>query len=313
MRSRRIGRTDVEISEIALGTWGLLEPVYGPVDKKRFRRTVDAALDVGVSTFDVAPLWGEDDGEGERWLGEALEEHEDTVVITRAGALKINGVLTRATDKFSLIETAEASLRNLKRECLDLWLLHSPKEELLRSPDEWLEAAQELEDAGKIRAWGASLSTPDLARMALREGAQVLCFPFSLLRPHGVIELEPLLGLHDASVVARHPLSFGALGGRFNAAKDPKESDHRARRWTAGGRKVRARQIEALDFLVDDERDLPTAALRYVLHHTAIAGALVGARTAEQIEHAAQASMEPPYLSSEHVYRIRKTLAQQRI
>ena len=312
MRSRTLGRTEVRVSEIALGTWGLTEPAYGPVDREAFDRTVAAALEHGVSTFDVAPLWG--DGEGERWLGEAIAGHDEAVVITRAGARREDGALVTDFSRDALVEGCEASLERLGREAIDVLLLHNPGEEALRQSESWLQAMGHLEDAGKIRAWGLSATEPELARMALREGAQAVCLPFSLLRPHELKELEPLLGLHSAGLLARHTLGFGMLSGRYGGEHRFGEGDHRSRRWTPSAVKVRARQAKAFSFLEGDVGpDLPTAALRFVLHNRNVSAALVGARSPKQIAHAAEASREPPYMSTEAVYRVRQTMARQRI
>ena len=68
MQTRSLGRTDLRLSEIALGTWGLASWSYGKVLPSHFEETVRSAIEKGVTTFDLAPLWG--DGEGERKVAE---------------------------------------------------------------------------------------------------------------------------------------------------------------------------------------------------------------------------------------------------
>ena len=77
--TRALGATDVRVSEIALGCWGLAAQSYGKVEAAQFEATVRAAWDAGITTFDVAPMWG--NGQGERRLGLALGEDLAKAVI----------------------------------------------------------------------------------------------------------------------------------------------------------------------------------------------------------------------------------------
>jgi aryl-alcohol dehydrogenase-like predicted oxidoreductase len=106
-------------------------------------------------------------------------------------------------------------------------------------------------------------------------------------------------------VLARSPLLYGVLSGRFDADTKFAGDDHRSHRWTAESWKKRLEEIERYRFLVDaDVPDLATAALRYVLSSPIVGAALVGARSPVQIRHAARASRMPPYLPPEHVAKI---------
>src|SRR5262245_53231020 len=103
MEKRKLGRTGIEVSPIALGTWGLAQKSYGPVDASRFEETVKSAWDAGVTTFDVAPLWG--DGEAEKRTALALGEHlNDAIVIGRAGHVKIEGRILAQFDTYILVQ-----------------------------------------------------------------------------------------------------------------------------------------------------------------------------------------------------------------
>jgi aryl-alcohol dehydrogenase-like predicted oxidoreductase len=305
MQSRSVGRTDVRVSEIALGTWGLAEQSYGPVDPMRFDETVKAAIEKGVTTFDLAPLWG--DGEGERRVGKILSEAKgDFVVASRGGARRKDGKIQTGFATDDLIADCEGSLERLGREAIDLWLLHGPGEGvLLKEAEQWKAAIEKLEQDGKIRAWGASVGGAEEARLAIAAGAKVLCLPYNLLRPKELDDLTSDLRTAGCGVMVRSPLMYGLLSGQWNAQRHFPNNDHRRERWTPAMFVERVRHVDSFRFLVDGEiGDMATAAIRFVLQHSAVSCALVGARSPYQISAAVEAAKGPPYLRDEVIARI---------
>lgn len=290
MQTRSLGRTDLVLSEIALGTWGLAEQTYGPVPPERLDRVIAAAIEAGVTTFDVAPLWG--DGEAERRVGHFLAESklEEPVVITRGGAERVEGKLRQSFASDDLVRGCEASLERLGRDTIELFLLHNPGVEELRR-EAWREAVESLEQEGKIRAWGVSVGSADEARVALAAGARAVCLTYHMVSPEMLDDLASDLARSGAGVLARSPLSHGLLAGQWSSSRLFGAGDHRARRWSANTFMQRVHETNKLRQAVGPEhRDLPTAALAFVLKNPAVASALVGARTPAQILAAAEAS-----------------------
>lgn len=310
METRSLGRSDLRLSSIALGTWGLAEESYGRAAPGRLDEVIAAAIEEGVTTFDVAPLWG--DGEAERRVGDALAETglEDAVVITRAGVLREDGLVRGDFDEDALVAQCEASLERLGRDVIDVWLLHNPGDEVLRQ-EGWRAAVDRLEDAGKVRAWGVSVGDEDEARLAIKAGAHAICLPYSMLSPYALDDLVTELATSGCGVIARTPLLYGMLAGQWSPMKEFEDDDHRAHRWSLDAFEARIRQVDDLRFLVGAEhRDLATAALRYVMTNTLVSTAAVGARTPRQIKHAVAAvSGGPPYMGDDDLLRIAKVLA----
>lgn len=305
MKTRSLGRTDVRLSEITLGTWGLAEQSYGHVSPERFDLLLRAAIDAGVTTFDVAPLWG--DGEAERRVGRAVAEAKiDATVVTRAGAARIDGKLWQSFTASDLIADCDASLARLGRDHVDVWLLHGPGEDVIRR-EEWREAVDRLDESGKIRAWGVSAGDAAEARMAITAGAQAICLPYHLLLPQELEDLATDIARAGCGVLARSPLAHGLLAGQWTASRVFAAADHRGRRWGQQAFETRLRQVEALRFLVGpDHPDLATAALRFVLTHPAVTTAMVGARSPAQVIAAVEAASGPPFLSDDDVLRLAK-------
>ena len=289
MESRSLGKTDVKVSPIALGTWGLAAKSYGPVDASRFEETVKAAWDAGVTTYDLAPLWG--DGEAERRTALALGEHlNDAILVGRAGHVKIEGRILAQFDTYIVVQEVDAALRRLGRGHLDVLLLHQPPTKVLGS-HLFDKSITQLKQEGKIRAWGVSVASLADAELAIERGAEVISFTHNLLAPDDLLDLAPKLAQEGVGVLARSPLMHGMLAGLWTKDTKFPESDHRSRRWAEPAFATRLAQIERLRFLVRPEEkdgipDLATAALRYALVTPLVSAAVVGARTPEQIQHA---------------------------
>jgi aryl-alcohol dehydrogenase-like predicted oxidoreductase len=289
MKRRKLGRTDLEVSEIALGTWGLAARAYGPVDGGTMEATIRAAWEAGVTTFDVSPSWG--GGEGERRLALGLGEHlKDAVLVGRAGQVDVDGRLLLQFDTFVLIQQVEASLKRLGRERIDLLLLHNPPTKVLGS-HLFEKGLTQLQQEGKIGCWGVSVSNATEAKLAIDRGASALCLTHNLLMPDDLLDLAEPLVKTGCGVLARSPLAYGMLAGKYDASTRFADDDHRSRRWTTESFATRLAQVDAVRFLVREEnaKDLATAALRYALATPIVSCALVGARSPAQIQHAVAA------------------------
>src|SRR3954465_4656486 len=85
LKTRKLGNTGIDISEVTLGTWGLFAGAYGKVFPEQQTRTLEVALEQGVRAFDMAPVWGED-GHAERAVAAAVGgRRAEMIYITRAG------------------------------------------------------------------------------------------------------------------------------------------------------------------------------------------------------------------------------------
>jgi aryl-alcohol dehydrogenase-like predicted oxidoreductase len=301
--TRALGATDVRVSEVALGCWGLAAQSYGKVEPAQFEATVRAAWDAGVTTFDVAPTWG--DGAGERRLGLALgADLPNAVIVGRVGQTVVEGRVQAQFDPPAIVRDVEQSLQRLGRGTIDVLLLHDPPPKVIAT-DFFLKGVSYLQSSGMVRCWGASVGTLDEARLAIEHGAQVLCLVYNLAYRTDLPALVPQIEERGVGVLVRSPLLYGVLSGRFSADTVHPEDDHRSRRWSADAWKRRLEDIERYRFLVGgDVPDLATAALRFVLSSPVVGAAIVGARTPEQIRHAALASREPPYLPPDHVAKL---------
>lgn len=293
MQTRYLGRTDVRLSEIALGTWGLADGAYGEVAEERFEETVRAAWDAGVDTFDLAPLWGR--GASERVTARALGKNlGEAVLITRLGQVMSGDKLVGQFDSIALDAAIDQSLERIGRSYIDVVLLHNPPDAALMN-DRFARGIGAALASGRIRAWGISTSTLTGARLAMKVGAQAVCLPYNALAPDDVDEITPMLKEAGVGVLARSPLAYGLLGGKVKPGHVFAEGDHRRERWSDAALKARIDRVEEITAFAPN-RDVADLSLRYVLQNAFVATALVGARSPEQIRAAAKASVGVPYL-----------------
>lgn len=305
VQKRALGKTEMQVSEVALGLWGLTG-AYGPVTEMVFEETVKAALKAGVNLFDVAPLWGD----SETRLGALVKETRDDVrIMTRAGAQWTDNTLQHRFNIDALEADCEASLKALDTDWVDVWMLHDPGEDVVLD-DKVVELAQRLKAEGMIRAFGVTTSRTDVARAAILKGADVLCMPVHMLHSDDAVDLEFDLEESGTGFIARSPLSHGLLTGRWTEYRRFASDDHRSLRWTKESLRTRVRTVNALRYLVhDDVPNLAAAALRYVLGVKGVSAVILGARRAAQIENAAKMAGKPPYLPDEDLTRLGQVLA----
>ena len=123
MRTRPLGSTEFEVSELSLGTWGLSGDGYGPVPEAEVERVLDRAVEVGITLFETADVYGK--GAMERLLGARLPR-ETTRVVTKIGT-DLDAVPPRKRFDLEHLRPAfERSRERLGRDKLDVVLLHNP-------------------------------------------------------------------------------------------------------------------------------------------------------------------------------------------
>jgi aryl-alcohol dehydrogenase-like predicted oxidoreductase len=299
MRYRTLGSSGIRVSEIGFGTWGLGgnahgAVAYGATSDAESIAALRAACDRGVNFFDTSDFYGF--GHSERVLGEALRGMRDRVFIaTKAGLLDASG--THDFSPAHLRGALEASLARLGTDYVDLFQLHSPPIELLERQPEVIGCLEDLRRAGKLRAYGASVRSPDEGLVAVeRLGLRCIQANFSLLDQraleNGLLERCERLG---AGLIGRTPLSFGFLTGQYSAATKFDPHDHR-NRWSA---EQRERWANALGKFIAALRSRSShtpaqLALRFCLSFAAVSTVIPGMLTEAHVaENTAASDLGP--------------------
>jgi len=305
MHERNLGDTKLRLSEITLGTWGL-SGAYGPVVDSLIAGTIEAALEEGITSYDVAPLWGD----MESRLGELLSQSEvETTVITRGGVVLEESEVQQRYDAEALKADLERSQERLQRDAIDVWLLHDPPLEALEE-DAPFETAQGFVEEGAVTHWGVATTEHEVAEKALEAGAKAICIPHHIFAGDRIEDLREAIDGAGAGVLARSPLSHGLLTGRWTEYRRFAVDDHRNDRWTPQSLAIRVRQVAALRFLVKEEvKSMTSAALRFTLDHPSVTTAILGARRPAQVRGLDQLVGQPPYMEEPDRVRLEQVLA----
>ncbi len=280
MEPRRFGQTDLFVSPVGLGCWGISGD-WGPVDHAQAVRTLQRAFELDVTFFDTADRYGR--GQSEKLVREALGSHRREIVIATKGGMRLNDEGHQLDFRPDYIESAlEQSLKRLGTDYVDLYQLHNPESEHLR--DELFARLERLRDQGKIRHFGVSLNSrmEGLDALASRKPASLQVI-YNLLDQRAAKQVFPWALAHGAAAIARVPLSSGRLTGKFTPTQTFAAGDHRRKRppeWVAEG----IAEVERLKFLARSGRTLAQAALQFVLAHPAVAVTIPGAKSPQQVE-----------------------------
>jgi aryl-alcohol dehydrogenase-like predicted oxidoreductase len=276
MERRRLGESDLEITPVGVGTApigslpGQWWVNWGPQDEGDAVRAIHAAVDAGVNWIDTAPFYGW--GRAEEIAGRALRGREDVLVFTKCGTLRRED----GDDYMDLRPEAvradvEASLRRLRRERVDLLQPHDVDRGV--PIEETWGCVMELVAEGKVRCGGLSNHPPELVTRALSVGPVAsLQHQYSALARDVEAEVLPFALVRDLGVIVWAPLASGFLTDGFSSSELSDGDFRRTHRFADLDLELLREQLRR------DGGSVVAGALRFVLAHPAVTGAIVGVR-----------------------------------
>jgi len=301
-----LGKSELKSSRIGFGCWAIGGTDWGPVDDDESISAIRHALDLGVNFFDTADIYG--DGHSEEMLGRALgSERNRVLVATKVGGVREKGQPPRHdTSRDHIIEAIDQSLSRLGTDHVDLYQIHVPDP---KTPvPETMHTLTELVKKGKVRYVG-------LSNMSAKQTAEYMQYgPITTMQPgYSMIERQPEKELfpfclaNNISVLAYSPMARGLLTGKYGKGSSFHPADVRQVDTEFRGKtfEINLKCIERLRPLADG-RTLGQLAVAWALSHPAVSVALVGAKTAAQVEENAAAYDRP--LSAEVLARVNKIL-----
>ena len=325
MFQRDLGaRTGIQVSALGLGCWAIGGPWtsggrpagWGEVDDDESIRAIREALDLGVTLFDTADVYG--CGHSERVLGTALAgRRDDVVIVTKVGNVFDEQTRTAGGKDVSpdhLRRACEASLRRLDTDRIDVYLIHDG----IAGPEDVppvIDVLEELVAAGKLRWYGSSVSDPAIVR-AMAEGPHMVAVEHELNVLRGELETLGVAEELGLASLNRTPLAMGLLSGRYRPdALPPADDVRRNGPWwdffDAGGAMERwlERIGDVRTELTADGRTLVQGALAWIWGRSPATLPLPGFRTVAQVrENVAAAEFGP--LPPERMERIRAILGE---
>jgi len=295
MRYRKLGSSDLEISEISLGSWLTYS---GGVASEQTRACTDAAFAAGINFFDTANVYGR--GAAESAWGEILPQRprDSYILATKVWGQMSDDPADRGLSAAQIAKQIDASLRRLRTDHVDLYQAHRFDPDV--PIEETIEALQQVVAEGKARYVGFSEWTPEQIQAAFKIAGPELFVSsqpqYSMLWQAPEAEVFPLCAANGISQIVWSPLAQGVLTGKYRPGQEP-PTDSRAASSEMGtfiGAALTDATLEAVDRLrpVAEQAGLSLAemALAWVLRRSELASAIVGASRPEQVHANAKAS-----------------------
>jgi len=297
-QSNFTARCAAPTSRLGLGAWAFGRTGWGAQDDRDSRAAILRAIELGVSWIDTAAVYG--DGHSENLVGATLaqcSEADRPLVYTKGGLRvdRVSGVTVRDLSPGSLREQCQESLRRLRVERIDLYQLHWPVDDH-RVVEQACACLRELQAEGKIHRIGVSnFDLPLLKRCTEHYPIDVVQVPLSLLSRAGGGDLLPWSTEHGVRALTYSPLESGLLSGHFSKQRLQALPRSDWRRERVQFRQPRLdRTLELLDRLepiaASCDISLAQLAIAWTLTWPGVAGAIVGARSAAQVDGWAGAS-----------------------
>ena len=287
MRYKPFGKTGMDISGVAVGTWGLGGGAWGDVDKSEAIKAIHTMLDLGVNLIDTAPVYGR--GVSEEIVGEALVGRRDKVYLATKCGIPITEPRTRGRDasRAQVISGCEDSLRRLGTDYVDILLVHWPDPE---TPiQDTMEGLNELKKQGKIRHIGVSNFSPAQMEECLKYGdLEVLQPPFSMV-DQSAREIMQWANDHQLANMTYGSLGAGILSGKIRELVDYGEGNVRGRFYSYFNEPGFSQVMELLKVMdkIAEAHNVPvsTIAINWTIQKEYVHTALIGVR---KVSHATE-------------------------
>jgi aryl-alcohol dehydrogenase-like predicted oxidoreductase len=292
MQTKRLGNSDLYVSPIGVGAWAMggggWKFAWGPQDDHDSIAAIRAMLERGVNWIDTAAVYGL--GHSEEVVARAVEGFSPRPYIFTKCERTWNerGEIIPCLKADSVRRECEASLRRLKVDCIDLYQIHWPE------PDEdleegWAELAR-LQKEGKVRWIGVSnFSTEQMKRAQAIAPVTSLQPPYSAISPE--IEQSQLPYCHEQGigVIVYSPMKSGLLSGRMTRERVASLPDDDFRKRALAFQEPNlTRNLKLADLMKEigarHGRTAGEVAIAWTLRHSAVTAAIVGVRSAAQVE-----------------------------
>jgi len=292
MQAKRLGNSDLEITPLGIGAWAMGGSgwafSWGPQDDEESISAIHAALDRGINWIDTAAVYGL--GHSEEVVARALEGRSaKPYVFTKCERIwNERGEIAKSLKESSIRQEVEASLRRLKVDVIDLYQIHWPE------PDQDIEegwtAMAKLKQEGKVRYIGVSNYNADqMKRAQAIAPITSLQPPYSLISPEIEESILPYAQANNIGVIVYSPMKSGLLSGgmtRERVAALP--ADDFRRRVPNFQEPLLTRNLELAELLraigKRHGRTPGEVAIAWTLRHPAVTAAIVGMRSAKQVD-----------------------------
>ena len=295
--TRQLGNSDMQLTAIGFGAWAIgggdWQFSWGPQDDNDSVGAIQHALDLGMNWIDTAAIYGL--GHSEEVVGKALQGRaKKPYVFTKCSMVwskkfwKRQSTIGRSLKRDSIRKELEASLSRLKIDAVDLYQIHWPEPE--KDIEEGWETMAKLKQEGKVRWIGVSnFSVPQMERIAKIAPITSLQPPYSMLNRGVEQEILPYCEQHNIGVINYSPMLSGMLTGAMTKERIANlPADDWRRRNARFQEPQLSRNLRVAELLKEigrsHGRSAGEVAIAWTLRQPAITAAIVGARSAKQVD-----------------------------
>jgi aryl-alcohol dehydrogenase-like predicted oxidoreductase len=295
VRYRKLGSSDLEVSEISLGSW---LTYAGGIEAEQTRACTEAAFEAGINFFDTANVYGR--GAAEEAWGQILSRRPrgSYILATKVWGQMSDDPADQGLSAPQIARQIDASLRRLRTDYVDLYQAHRFDPDV--PVEETVEALQRVVAQGKVRYLGFSEWTPEQINAAIEIGGPDLFVSsqpqYSMLWQAPETEIFPLCAKYGISQIVWSPLAQGVLTGKYRPGQAP-PADSRAASESMNASMhlvMNDKTLQAVERLrpiaAGAGLTLPQLALAWVLRRPEVASAITGASRPEQVHANAAAS-----------------------
>ena len=284
MQYRRLGRTDLQVSEIGCGLWGMTGWPDG--SEAESSRALQLSVDLGCTFFDSAEAYG--NSASDRLLGQLLKANPGKRLVA---ASKVppknfrwpstpNSTLQEIFPREHVLASVERIRSAMNVDCIDVLQYHV-WDDAWCADSSWIDTVADLKARGHIKWFGLSLNRwePSNGMAAIRTGAvDVVQVIYNVFDQAPEDHLFPLCREKDVGVIARVPLDEGSLGGHLSKTTRFAQGDWRSRYFGPENLGPTVDRVERLKAALPPGSSLPETALRFVLQNSVVSTTIVGMR-----------------------------------
>ncbi len=291
MLNKSFANSDTAISQLGFGTWGIGKTFWIGAEDAESKRALHKAIELGINFFDSALVYG--NGHSEKLVGEVEKESgKDLFITSKIPSKKFEwpanekSTLEDSFPEKHIILNTERSLRNLKRDYLDLQQFHVWND-LWAEQDEWKEAILKLKKDGKVKFFGISINDHQAengikaAESGLIDSFQVI---FNIFDQSPIDKLLPLCKEKNISIIARVPLDEGGLTGNITPETTFPKGDWRNHYFRDDRKKLTMDRVQSIkEDLVNKCDSIAEGALRFIISFDAVTTVIPGMRNTNRV------------------------------
>lgn len=285
MKTRKLGSSDLYVTELILGTWAIGGTMWSDYDEAGAIEAIKASIDSGINCIDTAPAYG--GGHAEELIGGIIAGIRDKLIIATKCGLNIEGRYEKILTPEFIMHDLEMSLKRLKTDYVDLYQIHWPVNDVPIAVS--MEALLKAKEQGKVRYIGVCNFSGKELEDAIICGEVVSLQPnYSLLEREIENDQMKICDKRGVGLISYGSLAAGMLTGKYKEHPVFKKGDARnffyrffkKEYWPA----VRA-VVDEVELIADKYGAKPGhVAIAWILSKPAVAGAIFGARDAAQVK-----------------------------